>query len=121
MLVVSDRLPDFPLFDVDDAEMIMGAEPSRYYGSASWQGGKMDAHSLSRQLRAECEVFSSLFFQGGKLSDFGREVKPDLDPKAVMRALRSLMGSWSVSHEQKEATVALAIHHWTQPIEQVSA
>jgi hypothetical protein len=110
------QIPTFPLFDVDDAEVAFGANASRYYGSRAWDAGKVDSCAISRALRKEEKIVSALFFNGGKLSDHGREYRPDIDQAKAHRAVRALMGSWDVSHEQKTATVALAIHHWTRPL-----
>jgi hypothetical protein len=53
------------------------------------------------------ELFSNLFFSGGKL-----EWKKDLDPEFKKNAasyLRAFMGSFSPSHEDKEAICALLL------------
>lgn len=109
-------VPDFPLFDVDDAEVALGASAGRFYGSRGWDEGKSDASPINRLLRDEAEIVSTLFFRGGSLRDLGREYKPGIDHRKAQRALQALLGSFGVSHQQKEATCALAIHHWTQPI-----
>lgn len=114
-------IPEYPLFEVDEPEVVFGAHVSRYFGGPSWDGAKAPSVELSYQLRDEVKAFEKLFFEGGKLADVGRQIKPDLDTATVMRALRALAASWGVSHQQKEATVALAIHHWTEPLSEQSA
>lgn len=110
-------LPEFPLFDVDDVEVAFGSEIGRYYGG-SYEDGKRASCDIRRALRAEAEVFSALFYRGESLADQGLKWKDGTDHKKAMRCLRALMGSWAPSHEQKVATVALALHHWAEPIAQ---
>lgn len=57
-------------------------------------------------------AFSTLFFKGGKLADFGLSIKPGLDRDQVMTALRSLMSSFDPKHEHKEAVVAWCLSEW---------
>lgn len=59
------------------------------------------------------DIFQTLFFSGGKLDDFGLSIKPDLDRGQVMTAIRALMSSFDPQHEHKAATVAWALHSWT--------
>ncbi len=58
------------------------------------------------------EVFSKLFFRGGKLDDFGLSIKPGLDRGQVMGGLRALMGSFEPKHEHKQAVVAWCLREW---------
>lgn len=67
---------------------------------------------FKRSSNPYCDVFGSLFYKGGKFSDFGLTVKPDLDAKAVYAALHTWMGSFEPKHEHKEAAVAYAISQW---------
>jgi len=57
-------------------------------------------------------VVSSLFFRGGKLSDYGLDFKPSIDRAAAMTALRALLGSFDPKHEHKTAVVAWALSEW---------
>ncbi|MGO4316672.1 hypothetical protein [Agrobacterium sp. MCAB5] len=57
-------------------------------------------------------AFSTLFFRGGSLADFGLSIKPGLDRNQVMTALRSLMSSFDPKHEHKEAVVAWCLSEW---------
>lgn len=57
-------------------------------------------------------VASSLFFNGGRLSDFGLTIKDELDDGDVMRALRACLGSFDPKHEHKEAGVAYMLSQW---------
>lgn len=63
------------------------------------------------------DAFSTLFFSGGKLADFGLELKPGLDRARAMTALRAWMGSFAPKHEHKEATVAWALSEWCQNVQ----
>lgn len=64
-----------------------------------------------------CSVFSALFFDGGKLSDHGRELVPGTDKGLFYATLRALMSSWEPPHELKVATCGLLIDTYAPPIE----
>jgi hypothetical protein len=113
-------IPEFPLFDVDDAELAFGADVSRYYGPRGWDAGK-SVGRIADLLPAEARAFAGLFYNGGGLESHGFRCKPDLVSEKVSRALSALMRSRSVSHQQKEGTLALAIHRWCEPIPQEQA
>lgn len=57
-------------------------------------------------------VFSGLFYNGGKLDDFGLTVKAGINRAQFFTALRALMCSWAPKHEHKTATVAWALSEW---------
>lgn len=57
-------------------------------------------------------AFSTLFFQGGSLDQFGLSFKAGIDHTQAMTAIRALMCSWAPKHEIKEATVAWALSEW---------
>lgn len=67
--------------------------------------------------RAEgCEIASSLFYKGGKMSDFGRALKKGVDNEKFLLTLRALLSSYSPKHEQKIATVGLLIDTYTEKL-----
>ncbi|OCJ12503.1 hypothetical protein A6U86_05630 [Rhizobium sp. AC27/96] len=57
-------------------------------------------------------VFSTLFFKGGSLEQFGIRIKDGIDRAQAMMAIRSLLCSFDPKHEIKEATVAWALSEW---------
>ncbi len=101
-------LPDFPLFDVSDADVAFGCRRDRYAIS------RADSTTISRQLKREADVFSALFFSGGGMRQFGLVPRDGIDEMKARRALKALMCSFDPPHEVKEATCALAIHRWWQ-------
>ena len=64
------------------------------------------------------DIASALFFNGGKIEDFGLRLSDGLDAAAVRANLHWLLGSFSPKHQEKEATVGFAISKW---FERVSA
>ena len=57
-------------------------------------------------------VVSRIFFQGGKLADFGLSIKPSIDRAQAMTAIRALLSSWDPKHEHKTAVVAWCLSEW---------
>ena len=51
-----------------------------------------------------CKLFSELFFSGGRLSDFGFQIKEGVDQGMFYHTLRALMTSFAPQHEIKKAT-----------------
>lgn len=101
-------IPDFPFFRASDPEVAFGCGQERYLSRA-------EGKRVSRLLPKETEAFSALFFTGGKLSDHGLRWKPECKDGGFV-TLAALMKSFGPSHEAKEGTVALALHHWCEPI-----
>lgn len=58
------------------------------------------------------EIATRLFFQGGRLSDFGLTPKPGVDLEKASRAVKATLGSWEPKHEHKEAGVAFMLSEW---------
>jgi len=106
--MLDDGLPDFPFFEVDAPTAAFGADEAAYLDSRT-------GSEVARRLTTEAKVFSSLFFVGGKLSDFGLRFKEPYR-ETGHNTLRALMCSFAPSHEAKEGTVALALHRWCEPI-----
>ena len=59
-----------------------------------------------------CDVASMLFFNGGELSDYGLKLKPEIDNKKALNAIRAWLGSWEPKHEHKIASVGYALSQW---------
>lgn len=64
----------------------------------------------------ECKAAQMLFFNGGKLSDFGYKVKDSLDYARVIPALQATLMSHSVKHEHKIAGVGALIRDWCDEV-----
>lgn len=114
-MTANDDLPEFPMFEMDDAEAAFGCSMERYVGKG-YEDGKSIGHQIERKLRAEANAAAMIFHQGGRLADYGFRVKPGMDSKQVHRALQALLRSFMPSHEAKMGTAALAIHRWCDPI-----
>jgi len=102
------ELPEFPLFDVSDADVAFGCRGNVYPIK------REDSHAIARELHRERDVFSALFFNGGSMRQHGLRPRDGVDEQKAHRALRALMCSFDPPHEVKEATCALAIHRWWQ-------
>lgn len=59
-----------------------------------------------------CRALSSLFFEGGKLSDHGIKVRDGYDERKVMRYIRATLGDFGPSHEHKIGGIAHALAKW---------
>lgn len=66
------------------------------------------------------DAASGLFYKGGKLDDFGLELKPDTDRAAFFTTLRALLSSWAPSHEVKMGTVSWLLSEYTRPLSKAS-
>lgn len=109
------ELPEYPFWQAGDVEAAFGAGRHRYATLS-----KEEATQVSRLLRAQAQAFTMLFFRGGRLADHNLQWKPEIaKDTAPHLTLHALMCSFECSHEVKEATVALALHHWCEPISQV--
>lgn len=104
----ADALPDFPFFKVDGPTAVFGCDQSHYLS-------RSEGTRVARLLRKETDVFSALFFSGGSLAQHGLRWKEPYREHG-MATLRGLMCSFAPPHESKEGTVALALHHWCEPI-----
>jgi hypothetical protein len=107
--VAEDSLPAYPFFEVDGPTAVFGCDADKYLS-------RSEGSRVSRLLPKEAKAFSALFFSGGKLSDHGLQFKHEYREKGYS-TLRGLMCSYAPPHESKEGTVALALHHWCEPIE----
>lgn len=99
------EIPNF-----DGIEAVFGANLSHY----------PDMDSIPDEFRhgraKGCDVFSKLFFSGGKVEDHGLQLKPGVDRSKFYRALRALMSSFEPKHELKEATCGWLIESHTEAI-----
>lgn len=58
------------------------------------------------------DVANDLFFEGGKLSDFGLKPKPGVDKGKAIRVIKCCLTSLEPSHDHKEAGVAYMLSEW---------
>jgi hypothetical protein len=105
-------IPEYPFWQADELAAVFGADALKYAALT-----KQDANAVSRLLRNEERIFSDLFFNGGSLAQHGLRWKPEIAEQKPHLTLRALMCSFEPSHEVKTATVALALHHWCEPVE----
>jgi hypothetical protein len=103
------KIPAYPYWQADAADASFGADLSRYVK-------RDEAYAIERNLHREAGVCSALFFSGGRLADHGLRWRPEIARQRPMQTLRALLCSFAPSHEAKTATVALALHHWCEPI-----
>jgi len=61
------------------------------------------------------KIFSQMFFSGGKFTKM--TPKEGVDSTKAMRAIKSIMGSWSPKHEHKDAAVAFMLSEWFDELE----
>jgi hypothetical protein len=57
-----------------------------------------------------------LFFQGGKLEDYGLRLKPTTNRARFFTAVRALLCSFEPPHELKDATVAWLLSEYSEPV-----
>lgn len=70
-----------------------------------------------RRGRADgCEIASKLFYEGGKMSDFGRVIMKGVDNTEFLTTLRAMLSSFSPKHEQKMAAAGLLIDTYTEKL-----
>ncbi|HEX4112716.1 MAG TPA: hypothetical protein VH020_09295 [Stellaceae bacterium] len=100
----------YPLPAFDGPTVVFGADRKAYLSReqlGDWYGlygenSKTPFHHAAAQL----------FYKGGKLTDYGLKVKPDLDSGKVRAAVQALLGSFAPKHEIKIGTVAVALANW---------
>lgn len=63
------------------------------------------------------EIANLLFFQGGKLSDHGLHLRPDIDGAMAMANLQACLGSFAPKHEHKAAGVGYLLSLWCDRID----
>jgi len=105
------ELPTIEMWDVTGADVAFGA-PREVYAKVTRQS----SGHITRQLRKEQDVFSALFYSGGKMSDHGLKAREGIDERKARACLQAIMCSFDPPHEVKEAVAALAIHQWWEPI-----
>jgi hypothetical protein len=77
--------------------------------------GRDKAYELEKRFSTEASVATSLFHRGGKLTQYGLRLKPEVDSGKAHRALQALLCSFEPSQEAKIATVAQYLHQWCNP------
>lgn len=63
-----------------------------------------------------CKAAQSLFFNGGKLEDFGVRIREGIEPTKVYRYLRATLPDWGPSHEHKVGGVGHMLAKWCEPV-----
>jgi hypothetical protein len=104
---VSELLP-VPKFTTLDAAF--GARGEHYCS-------RKEGSELERKFRKEAQVADKLFFNGGKLEDYGFAIKEGINKAAVYTALSALLKSFEPSHEAKIGTVARYLNSWCVPVD----
>lgn len=101
-VLVGDKIPE-----VSDADI---AFPSR------WRELLPPYNQLSKEDHNFNDPFhdavSSLFFSGGRLSDYGIFPKEGNDLKKIMRYMRATLGDWGPKHEHKIGGIAHMLRKW---------
>jgi len=93
----------------------MGA-PEAAFGAPATAYPPMDKvpEEYRRGKASGCNVFSSLFFKGGKLADHGLKLKAGVDAGEFYSTLRALMSSFAPPLEQKKAVCGWLIDTYTE-------
>lgn len=109
---------DYPLFDVADVDLAFSTASGIIGEGGYYLRRSPPQYSLvPREWRDKA---NAIFFEGGPLERVGLKVREGLDSTRVHRALRFLLTSYEPSHEQKSATVGLALMKWCEPLPQGS-
>ncbi|WP_219424038.1 hypothetical protein, partial [Pseudoalteromonas sp. CR1] len=77
-----------------DREITFGCKSEKYLS-------RQEYSSRCDEVKDQMEIFQTLFFRGGKLSDFGLDYKPETDPVKFRLCLQALMCSFDPPHEMK--------------------
>ncbi len=96
---ICEGLSFWPFPDLTIREYNVGAERSRYF----------PRDNLPKVPQEFIDQANSFFFKGGKLSNLSEGI----DVIKATNVLRSLLMSFSPSHEQKETTAGYALWVWS--------
>jgi hypothetical protein len=107
--MATQPIPSYEFWQASDADAAFGADIDKYVN-------RSEASSIERALPVTAKVCAALFYGGGTLREHGLQWKPEIATQRPMRTLQALLGSFAPPHEAKVATVALALHHWCDPI-----
>jgi hypothetical protein len=97
------QIPEF-----DRVTQVFGAPLSAYVDRDA-------AYEIEKKFSAEADIANKLFFRGGKLTQYGLRLKPEVDAGKAYGALQALLCSFEPSHEAKIATIAQYLHQWCNP------
>lgn len=100
----------YPVPEFDSPAVVFGAE-LRHYLTREQTGEEFWQFSSRNPFTSAAE---SIFFKGGRLSDYGLTVKEGLDEIKVVRAVQALLTSFAPQHEQKIATVGFLLSQWCE-------
>lgn len=103
-------VPSFSLPDFNEVDAAFGADNKDYLTFAQM------GEQFYRGHHPMCHVAQSLFFKGGKLSDYGLKLKPEIDQRKAKIAIMALLSSFAPKHEVKIGTVGVALANWCEPI-----
>lgn len=98
-----------PIPEVTDVDVVFATRP---HGLPDWDDIPDEFREGSGDARFWHHVVDTLFFNGGKLSDFGLKPKAGVDSNKAHRALRCCLTSWEPKHEHKTAGVAYMLSEW---------
>lgn len=96
--------PLVELWDVKDADVAFG-------GGVKWPSR---TDPKLNDVSEDCvRIANTLFFNGGKLADHNRTLKPGVDSARFHNCLRAVLCSFEPPHEVKEAVAGSMIEHYT--------
>jgi hypothetical protein len=101
-------VPPYPFWEASDLERVFGAPRERYLDIT-----KDEARQICELLPDETRAVEELFATGAIVKNhLEGALLEGLKPSNVRDTTTALLQSFGVSHEIKEATVAVALHHW---------
>lgn len=99
------NVPNYPFFEIDGPESAFGCPRDRYLPL-----DKDAAEALFKAMPTR-EAADELIGTGAVVHATWRG-GTSLDPAKVLHTMGGLLRSFAVSHEIKQATVAVALYHW---------
>lgn len=104
---VEAEIPDYPFWSCDSPEWAFGATRDRYLKISKYEAQKLYEVMPSKQSADELMITGAIVN-----SPWPGHMLEALDPKDVRCTMASLIRSFAVSHEIKQATVAVALYRW---------
>jgi hypothetical protein len=104
------KLGEHVIPDFDGIETVFGA------GGHAYPQYELIPEQFRRGNTPYNDAVSGLFFQGGKLEDFGLRLKADTNRARFFTTMRALLHSFEPKHELKEATVAWLLSEYAEPV-----
>lgn len=101
-------IPQYPFWEADRPTQVFGAPHDRFLDVS-----KEEARAICRAIPDEAAAATELFVTGAIVNKtLNRGLDPALTAEGVRATIGALLASFAVSHEIKEATVAVALHRW---------